>query len=148
MICFPPLGFGDHSCQLACLLVGMSVHSDWSLFGLLETDTRFVELAHASEAVASCYTGKQHGLLFCWMLWLTLGSSGEVEQGTCLAWLTQALCSMGAFFSWSCQFGVFCEHKILFKNPKQTKKIPLGLRQNQIAEINYPELDKHKHFLK
>lgn len=73
MRCFPPLGFGDHSCQLACLLVGMPVNSDWSPWGFLGTAVCFVDLAHASEAVvataensmdccsAVAHLGKQRG---------------------------------------------------------------------------------------
>lgn len=97
MTCFPPLGFGDHSCQFACLLVGMSVHSDWSPFGFLGTAICFVDLAHASEAVA-CYTRKQHGLLFCWMWWLTLGSRGEMVQGSCLVMADTGTLLNGSFY--------------------------------------------------
>lgn len=124
--CFPPLGFGDHSCQLAWLLVGMLVHSEWSLFGFLGTAICFLDPAQASKA-PNCCSREQRGALLCSAG--CCGSPWEAErrQGRVLAlsWLTQALCSMGALICWSCQTGIFCEHKILFKNPKQTNKSTL-----------------------
>lgn len=99
------------------LLVYRSARSEWSPFGFLGAAILVVDLAHTSEAVPCC-SRTQHGLLLCWMLQLSFGSRGGTVQGTCIVVPDTTHCSMGACISWSCQCGIFCEYKILFKNPK------------------------------
>lgn len=59
-------------------------------------------------------------------------------QGVVVADTTH--CSMGACFLGAVSLGYFVNTKSSLKIPnKQTNKIPLGLKQSQTAEINYPD---------
>lgn len=137
--CFQTLNCWDHSCWLGCIFIVTGLH-----LVFLRTAFCFEDLAQGvqqqfatAENSQACYSAG------------CCGSPWEAEGRWCrllaLSMLTQACCWIGALI---CHSGMFCEHKILFKNTKPTNQIPLGLRQIQIAGVNYPELDKSKHFLK